>query len=72
MRVLEALTIRLYDIDFSVNPTKIHIERNLLRQGQPEIFTYQMKPLTILNNGLIGNIVIKAIIHPQIVVLTTT
>jgi integrase len=63
----EALAVRLCDVDFSVNPTKIHIRKEFAKTS-----TYQMKLPTFSNNGLIGNIVIKARIHPQKVVLTTT
>jgi integrase len=44
MRTIEALAIRDKDIDFSVKPTKIHIERSSLKLALGETFTFLMRP----------------------------
>ena len=47
MRAMEALAIRLKDIDFTVSPTKIHIRKEYSRQKLQVTFTYPMKQLSI-------------------------
>ena len=51
MRAVEATAIRLKDIDFSTNPTKIHIRKEYAKTWEPGTSTYQMKQPNILNNG---------------------
>ena len=51
MRADGACSIREIDIDFSFNPTKIHLRKDTRKQKLPEISIFQMKQLNTLSNG---------------------
>lgn len=47
MCAVEALAIRLCNIDFSVNPTKLQLRKEFAKTRTARVFTYQMKLLII-------------------------
>jgi integrase len=60
LRATEACALRLCDIDFSVNPTKIHVRKEYSKtKVSRDTSTFPMRQHITSNNGLIGNIVIK-------------